>query len=106
MMDDVYGVVNDFLPRSNEKLSGRKRMKSQIVKTAKGSIEYTLLGKGPLVLVCHGTSSDCYASELAGPLVDSGFSVLTPSRPGYGQTPLDVGKTAAQAGEALAALLD
>jgi hypothetical protein len=43
-----------------------KIMKSQISQTTKGLIEYTLQGSGPLVLVCHGTSSNCFATELAG----------------------------------------
>jgi pimeloyl-ACP methyl ester carboxylesterase len=38
--------------------------------------------------------------------VDAGFSLLAPSRPGYGRTPLEVGRTAEQAAAALAALLD
>ncbi len=81
-------------------------MKSLIAQTSKGPIEYNLLGSGPVVLVCHGTSSNCFATELAGPLVEGGFSVLTPSRPGYGRTPLAVGRTAADAAQALIALLD
>ena len=81
-------------------------MKSQIAQTSKGPIEYTLLGQGPIVLMCHGTSCNCFSTELAGPLVDAGFSVLTPSRPGYGRTPLEVGRSAAQAASALAALVD
>lgn len=80
--------------------------KSKIARTSKGPIEYTCLGSGPAVLVCHGTSSDCFATELAVPLAEAGFSVITPSRPGYGRTPLDAGRSAAQAAEALAALLD
>ena len=81
-------------------------MKSQVAQTSKGHIEYTLLGSGPVVLVCHGTSSNCFSTDLAGPLVESGFSVLTPSRPGYGRTPLETGRTAAEAVQALIALLD
>jgi pimeloyl-ACP methyl ester carboxylesterase len=81
-------------------------MKSQIAQTSRGPIEYTLLGEGPVVLVCHGTSSDCFSTELARPLVQAGFRVLTPSRPGYGRTPLEVGRSAAQAAQALVALLD
>lgn len=81
-------------------------MKSQIAQTSQGPIEYTHLGNGPVVLVCHGTSSDCFSSVLAEPLVNAGFSVLTPSRPGYGRTPLEVGWSAAQAAQALIALLD
>jgi pimeloyl-ACP methyl ester carboxylesterase len=81
-------------------------MKSQIAQTAHGSIEYTLLGNGPVVLVCHGTSSNCFSTEMAGPLVEAGFSVLTPSRPGYGRTPLNGCRTAAEAAQAMVALLD
>jgi pimeloyl-ACP methyl ester carboxylesterase len=81
-------------------------MKSQIVQTSKGSIEYTLLGSGPVVLVCHGTSSTCFSTDMSVPLVDAGFSVLTPSRPGYGRTPLEVGRSATEAAQALVALLD
>jgi pimeloyl-ACP methyl ester carboxylesterase len=83
-----------------------KKMKSSIASTSKGPIEYTLMGSGPLVLVCHGTSSNCFSTAGSEPLVADGFSVLTPSRPGYGRTPLEVGRTASQAAEALVALLD
>ncbi len=81
-------------------------MKSQIARTTRGPIEYTRLGSGPAVLACHGTSSSCYSTELAEPLVQAGFSVLTPSRPGYGRTPLAAGRSTAEAAEALVGLLD
>ncbi len=81
-------------------------MNSQITQTSKGFIEYTLVGTGPVVLVCHGTSSNCFSTGGTQPLVEAGFQVLTPSRPGYSRTPLSVGKTSVQAAEALIALLD
>jgi pimeloyl-ACP methyl ester carboxylesterase len=81
-------------------------MKSQVAQTPKGPIEYTLLGSGPIVLVCHGTSSNCFSTDLSAPLVEAGFAILTPSRPGYGRTPLEVGPSAVQAAQALVALLD
>lgn len=81
-------------------------MKSQIAQTSKGLVEYTLSGSGPVVLVLHGTSQNCFSTTLSAPLVEAGFSVLTPSRPGYGRTPLNVGRSAAQAAEAIVALLD
>jgi pimeloyl-ACP methyl ester carboxylesterase len=83
-----------------------RRLESRIARTACGDIEYTLLGEGPVVLVCHGTSSNCFSVDGSEPLLESGFSVLTPSRPGYGRTSLKVGASAAQAAEAMAALLD
>jgi pimeloyl-ACP methyl ester carboxylesterase len=81
-------------------------MNSQIAQTTKGPIEYTLLGTGSMVLVCHGISSNCFSTSVAEPLVEAGFQVLTPSRPGYGRTLSNVGKTTEQAAEALIALLD
>jgi pimeloyl-ACP methyl ester carboxylesterase len=81
-------------------------MKSQIAQTSRGPIEYTMLGSGPAVLVCHGTSSNCFSTDTSTPLVKAGFSMLTPSRPGYGRTPLSAGPSAAEAAQALIALLD
>ncbi len=69
-------------------------MESRFADTAKGRIEYTLLGSGPVILVCHGTSSNCFSTAGDAPLVDAGFSVLTPSRPGYGRTSRKVGVSA------------
>lgn len=83
-----------------------KSVESRIANTACGAMEYTLQGKGPVVLVCHGTSSDCFSMEGSISLLEAGFAVLTPSRPGYGRTPLKVGFSAAQAAQAMIALLD
>lgn len=80
--------------------------KSKIARTSCGPLEYTLLGKGPVVLVCHGTSSNCFSVDDSAPLLEAGFSVLTPSRPGYGRTPRNVGTSAQEAAEAMIALLD
>ncbi len=81
-------------------------MTSQLVTTQSGTIEYTLQGSGPAVLVCHGTSSDCFSACLTEPLLEAGFTVLTPSRPGYGRTSLEVGRSAAEGAQALVLLLD
>ena len=81
-------------------------MKSQIAQTRRGPIEYTLLGSGPVLLACHGTSQDCYSTNGLDELAKAGFSLLIPSRPGYGRTPLDVGQSSHEAAEALIALLD
>ncbi len=81
-------------------------MNSQIALTPKGPIEYTLMGSGPVVLVSHGTSSNCYSTAGSEFLATAGFSVLTPSRPGYGRTPPQVGRSADLTADALVALLD
>ena len=82
------------------------KTESRVANTSRGPVEYTWLGSGPVILVCHGTSSNCFSVDGTAPLLEAGFSVLTPSRPGYGRTPLRVGPSAAQAAEALMALLD
>lgn len=84
----------------------KKRAESEIARTSCGPIEYTLLGKGPVVLVCHGTSSNCFSLEVSASLLEAGLAVLTPSRPGYGRTPSNVGTSAIGAAEAMVALLD
>lgn len=83
-----------------------RRLESRIANTSCGAMEYTLQGSGPVVLVCHGTSSSCFSIAGSEPLLEAGFSVLTPSRPGYGRTPLKVGPSAAQTAKAMVALLD
>lgn len=74
--------------------------------TSKGVIEYRLEGSGPTILILNGghCSRDTRLSHEK--LSGHGFSVLTPSRPGYDATPSEVGKSAHAAADALAALLD
>src|SRR4030042_1699875 len=81
-------------------------MKQNIAKTLKGSIEYRFEGNGPTIVVLNGghCSRDTRLSHEK--LTEYGFSVLTPSRPGYDGTPSEVGKSAQAAANALAALLD
>jgi len=81
-------------------------MKSQIAQTIKGQIEYTFHGHGPVLLVCHGTSENCHSGSSLEPLLDAGFSLLTVSRPGYGRTPSNVGRSNTEAADGLVELLD
>ncbi|MEM7019216.1 MAG: alpha/beta hydrolase, partial [Pseudomonadota bacterium] len=76
---------------------------SKITETELGSIEYIVKGKsGPVVLFLHGTPGG----------YDQGFPEssevisITPSRPGYLRTPLDVGQTPAEQAKAYVTLLD
>lgn len=81
-------------------------MPHTIADTAKGPIEYRLEGTGPTVVVLNGghCSRDSRLSHER--LAGCGFAVLTPSRPGYDATPARVGRTAQEAADAVAALLD
>jgi pimeloyl-ACP methyl ester carboxylesterase len=77
-----------------------------IANTEKGQIEYRLEGRGPTVLVLNGGHCSRESRLSHEQLTEYGFSVLTPSRPGYDDTPSDVGRTAQEAADALAALLE
>jgi pimeloyl-ACP methyl ester carboxylesterase len=81
-------------------------MTQQIAQTSQGPIEYRLEGQGPLVMVLNGGHCSRESRFSHERLAAHGFSVLTPSRPGYDHTPADMGRTAADAADALAALLD
>jgi pimeloyl-ACP methyl ester carboxylesterase len=85
---------------------GYHDMTQNIARTSKGSIEYRFEGSGPTIVVLNGghCSRDTRLSHEK--LTEHGFSVLTPSRPGYDSTPSEVGKSAQAAADALAALLD
>jgi len=77
-----------------------------VAATARGRIEYRLEGEGPVVMVLNGghCSRDTRLSHER--LAPEGFSVLTPSRPGYDSTQDSVGRSAQDAADAMAALLD
>jgi pimeloyl-ACP methyl ester carboxylesterase len=77
-----------------------------IAKTKTGPIEYRLEGSGPTIMVLNGGHCSRETRLSHEKLTEHGFSVLTPSRPGYDSTPSDAGKSAQAAADALAALLD
>lgn len=81
-------------------------MAQRITKTAKGPIEYRFEGTGPTVVVLNGGHCSRETRLSHEMLTEYGFSVLTPSRPGYDSTPSEVGKSAQGAADALTALLD
>lgn len=77
-----------------------------VVETAAGPVEVAETGRGPAVLVVHGTPGDwSQARGLALDLATS-YRVLLPSRPGYGRTPLSTGRSPREQADAHAALLD
>jgi pimeloyl-ACP methyl ester carboxylesterase len=80
---------------------------ARVVATGAGPVEVATAGDaGPAVLVVHGTPGDWrQARALAADLRDT-HRVVLPSRPGYGRTPLRVGRTPEQQAAAHVALLD
>jgi pimeloyl-ACP methyl ester carboxylesterase len=82
------------------------RMGGQMAATAVGLMEYTQQGDGPTILLCHGAPGGYDQGNLLAPLTRVGFSLLTPSRPGYLGTPLSTGRTIEEQAEGMVALLD
>ena len=72
-----------------------------------GSIEYRVVGQGPVVLVLNGGHTHCNS-----PIgheqffLREGYQLVIPSRPGYGKTPTSTGKSAEAFADALVSLLD
>lgn len=56
------------------------------------AIEYSIIGEGTPVLVMHGGHSNCYEEFGYNALVEQGFSIITPSRAGYGNTSKEIGE--------------
>ena len=81
---------------------------SQRAETARGSVEYAREGQGPVVLFLHGSLGgyDQGMIYLRALLQGQPYTLLALSRPGYGRTPLEVGRTYPEAADAVAALLD
>lgn len=80
----------------------------QTVTTSHGPVEYDMYGtKGPVILSIHaGLGGADQGRLLASWLQGDGFRILSPSRPGYLNTPLASGKTAEEQADLLVALLD
>ncbi|WP_173915237.1 alpha/beta fold hydrolase [Halobacillus sp. Marseille-Q1614] len=57
------------------------------------SMEYSIAGEGEPVLVFHGGHSNSYEEFGYEELVGNGFSMITPSRAGYGNTSKEIGET-------------
>jgi len=79
---------------------------SLIAETSNGPVEYQIQGtSNRYVLFLHGTPGS-YRTFMASSLIDKGFSVISPSRPGYFRTPLSTGQSLKGQADAYAALLN
>ncbi|WP_078394648.1 alpha/beta fold hydrolase [Shouchella patagoniensis] len=68
-------------------------------------LEYSIYGEGKPILVFHGGHSNCHENFGYDFLVENGFSIITPSRAGYGNTSKEIGTTLECACDYYAALL-
>ncbi len=81
-------------------------MINKVIETKKGKVEFSLRGEGHAVLFVHGGHSNS-RELLAHKGIDlTRYQLITPSRPGYGQTPLLPHPSPKATAELLVALLD
>lgn len=82
-------------------------MLTRLVETANGTVELTEVGDGEPVLYFHGTGiTGDVMVPVESPLLDDGFRLIVPNRPGYGNTPLAPHESARACSDLMAALLD
>lgn len=80
-------------------------MNSQLINTRLGDIEYRSIGNGVPVVFIHGGHSNCHETLSHKGFDLSKFQLITPSRPGYGKTPLNGNQTPKDAADLIAELL-
>jgi len=73
-----------------------------IIETECGPVDCVESGDGPSVLYFHGTGM----LPIEKPIADSGFRLIIPNRPGYGDTPLAENRSAVNCAAVAASLLD
>lgn len=81
-------------------------MRSKIIDTRLGEIEYQSVGKGIPVLFVHGGHSNSNETLCHKGFELEKFQLITPSRPGYGKTPLKGNRTPKQAADLIVQLLE
>lgn len=85
--------------------SENRYMDNQIMNTKLGRIEYCTIGKGIPVLFVHGGHSNCNETLCHKGFDLENFQLITPSRPGYGKTPLSDNKNPRQTADLIMELL-
>lgn len=69
-------------------------------------IEYTIAGAGKPILLFHGGHSNCHEEFGYKNLLEQGYSIITPSRAGYGSTSKEIGLSLNTACEAYLQLIN
>ena len=81
-------------------------MNCKIFNTTIGPIEYSIQGKGYPILIMHGGHSNANETLTHKGIDQDKFTLITPSRPGYGNTPLSNNKTPMDAAKQIIELMD
>jgi len=81
-------------------------MNSMVINTKLGEIEYSTTGNGTPVLFIYGGHTNCNSTLCHKGFDLEKFQLITPSRPGYSNTPLNDNKTPKQAADLIISLMD
>jgi len=81
-------------------------MNSKVINTRLGNVEYCSIGNGTPILFLHGGHSNCYDTLSHKGFDLEKFQLITPSRPGYGKTPLNDNQTPKKAAELILELVN
>ncbi|RJE89633.1 alpha/beta hydrolase [Paenibacillus sp. 1011MAR3C5] len=82
------------------------RMMQQMTVTGGYTLEYSIVGSGEPVLVFHGGHSNCKETLGYSEMTEKGYRLITPSRPGYGATSIELGEELDDACDAYVKLMD
>lgn len=79
---------------------------ASVVRTSTGPVEAAVSGAGPAVVLVHGSPGSWRQLVPVAEDLSAAFTVVVPSRPGYGCTPVDAGRTPDEQAAVYAGLLD
>lgn len=80
-------------------------MNCEVININHGEVEYRSIGTGRPIVFIHGGHSNCHETLSHKGFDLEKFQLITPSRPGYGKTPLSNNQTPSKAASLLADLL-
>lgn len=83
-----------------------RQVNSKVINTRLGDIEYCSVGKGIPIIFMHGGHSNCNETLCHKGFDLKKFQLITPSRPGYGKTPLAGNRTPKQATDLIIELIN
>ncbi len=81
-------------------------MNNIVINTKLGNIEYNSIGKGTAIVFVHGGHSSCNETLCHKGFDLDKYQLITPSRPGYGNTPLENNQTPKQAADLIIELIN
>ncbi|MGQ4328729.1 MULTISPECIES: alpha/beta fold hydrolase [Streptomyces] len=85
--------------------AAESELPTKVVETGHGPLEFRLDRRGPeTVVIFHGGHMRAGLALGEEPFTQAGYSLLVPSRPGYGRTPVKTGGSAEGFADAIAAL--